>query len=155
MTKQEKVFQFRTRETYKRVKALNREQLEEYIGAQINKATENMAVGRDIYEREQYYNGWNDCNRAYQQVLHRYVDELLDSTEEILVAAVEATKGIGQTRGQQLLSTFSDLRAERVEQLKETVAAQSRDPKKDQADPLTQVGALGATGVTERAELTK
>lgn len=101
-------FTFRTRAEYKRVKAMDRHQMEEYIDAQKKLSVQARGIANNIVEQQLIQQGWDKCAEAYKEIMHQQIDQILDSIDSGIIQAIENTKGIGVKRGQELLDNLSD-----------------------------------------------
>ena len=103
-------FTFKTRAEYKRVKAMDRHQMEEYIDTQKKLSVQARGIANNIAEQQLMQRGWDKCAAAYEKVMHQQIDQILDSIDNGIIQAIENTKGIGAKRGQELLDNLSDAR---------------------------------------------
>ena len=103
-------FTFRTRAEYKRVKSMDRRQMEEYIDAQKKLSVQARGIANNIAEQQLMQQGWDKCTAAYEKVMHQQIDQILDSIDNGIIQAIEHTKGIGAKRGQELLDNLSEAR---------------------------------------------
>lgn len=107
MVKNNVGFKFRTREEYKRVKGMDRAQLEAYIQMQKDVATQARPIANEIALQQARKRGWDLCVEETQKVLDSYVKETLDEIDSCLIEAIQQTRGIGQIRGQELLDNLA------------------------------------------------
>lgn len=103
-------FKFRTREEYKRVKKMDRQQLEDYINDQKQLSIAARGLINEAEARKERKKGWDLCSAEYSRIIGEQVDEILDSIDEGIKEAVLMTKGIGVKRGQELLNNLDEAR---------------------------------------------
>ena len=103
-------FKFRTREEYKRVKKMDRQQLEDYINDQKQLSIAARGLITEAEARKERKKGWDLCSAEYSRIISEQVDEILDSIDEGIREAVLMTKGIGVKRGQELLNNLDEAR---------------------------------------------
>lgn len=108
-------FKFKTREEYKRVKKMDRQQMEDYINDQKQLSIAARGIINDAEARKERKNGWALCAAEYSRIIEEQVDEILDSIDEGIKEAVLMTKGIGIKRGQELLNNL-DIARQKIQQ---------------------------------------
>lgn len=102
-------FKFKTREEYKRVKKMDRQDLENYIDEQKKLSIQARGVVNNLLAQqlqEARKEGWDLCAKHYAEVLDEQVDELMDTIDEGVKAAILHTKGIGVKRANELLGNL-------------------------------------------------
>lgn len=102
-------FKFRTREEYKRVKKMDRQQLENYIDEQKKLSIQARGVVNNLLAQqlqEARKEGWDMCAEHYAKVMDEQVDELMDTIDEGVKAAILHTKGIGIKRATELIENL-------------------------------------------------
>lgn len=108
-------FKFKTREEYKRVKKMDRQQMEDYINEQKQLSIATRGIINDAEARNERKKGWDLCAAEYSRIIEEQVDEILDSIDEGIKEAVLMTKGIGVKRGQELLNNL-DIARQKIQQ---------------------------------------
>lgn len=108
-------FKFKTREEYKRVKKMDRQQMEDYINEQKQLSIAARGIINEAEARNERKKGWDLCSAEYSRIITEQVDEILDSIDEGIKEAVLMTKGIGVKRGQELLNNL-DIARQKIQQ---------------------------------------
>lgn len=108
-------FKFKTREEYKCVKKMDRQQMEDYINEQKQLSIAARGIINDAEARKERKKGWDLCAAEYRRIIEEQVDEILDSIDEGIKEAVLMTKGIGVKRGQELLNNL-DIARQKIQQ---------------------------------------
>ena len=125
-------FKFRTREEYKRVKKMDRQQLEDYINDQKQLSIAARGIINEAEARKERKNGWDLCAAEYSRIINEQVDEILDSIDEGIKEAVLMTKGIGVKRGQELLNNLDEARQKIQQRVQEQT--EQRKPQWEEED---------------------
>ena len=112
-------FKFKTREEYKRVKKMDRQQLEDYINDQKQLSIAASGLINDGAARKERKKGWDLCAAEYSRIIAEQVDEILDSIDEGIKEAILMTKGIGVKRGQELLNNLDEARQKIQQRIQE------------------------------------
>lgn len=112
-------FKFRTREEYKRVKKMDRQQLEDYINDQKQLSIAARGLINEAEARKERKKGWDLCSAEYSRIITEQADEILDSIDEGIKEAVLMTKGIGVKRGQELLNNLDEARQKIQQRIQE------------------------------------
>lgn len=125
-------FKFRTREEYKRVKKMDRQQLEDYINDQAQLSTATSDLISEMAARKERKRGWDMCAAEYSHIIAEHVDEILDSIDEGIKEAILMTKGIGAKRGQELLNNLDEARQKIQQRVQEQT--EQRQPQWEEED---------------------
>lgn len=111
-------FTFKTRKEYKRVKAMDRAEMEAYINEQKELTKRAIPLTNQVAIDLARKKGWDACLKELHTILDAYVEQTLDGLNICLERAVAQTKGIGAKRAEELFNNLAEqeqlYRAEQV-----------------------------------------